>query len=306
MIETIGKAGVLVALVVLGYTVKRVGWVAPSDFGVLSRILLRVTLPCALAVSFNTFDITPSLLYITAMAVAITVAQCAVGFWIARGDGRRGQAFGVLNTGAANIGLFAVPYVGAFLGPQAIVYAALFDIGNSFAGAGIAYAWALTLAKGTPVSVRGIAKTVFSSVVFDVYLALLIMGLLHLKLPAPVLAVASVAGQANTFLAMFAIGVGLEITLSRHGYVVAARHLAARYGVALVVLVGLWTLTPLDALVKLVVTLLLLAPLAAMMPGFTAEAGLDVETSTFITSVTVIVAIVAMPVAMALLGGTIH
>ena len=40
------------------------------------------------------------------------------------------RAFGVLTVQSFNIGLFAIPYVSTFVGPQAIVYAAMFDIGE--------------------------------------------------------------------------------------------------------------------------------------------------------------------------------
>ena len=56
--------------------------------------------------------------------------------------------------------------------------------------------------------------------------------------------------------------------------------------------------SPIDHGVKVAISLLLAAPLAAMMSAFTAEAGLDVEASAFITSASVVVAIVAMPLIM--------
>jgi predicted permease len=302
VVDVLGKAAVLVAIVAVGFGSKKVGWTSASDFGVLTRILLRITLPCALATSFNSYTITPSLLYISGLAIVIVVTQLLAGYWLGRHGGRPARAFGVLNVGSSNIGLFAMPYLGAFIGPQAIVFAALFDIGNSFAAAGIAYAWALTIAKDKPVTLPNLAKTVFSSVVFDVYLALLLLGLFRIKLPAPVLALTSTVGSANTFLAMFSIGVGLEIALSRSKYLVAAKHLATRYVLAAAWILVVWFLLPLEHEVKIVVCLLLVAPLAAMMSAFTAEADLDVEASTFITSVTVLVAIVGMPLLMGVLG----
>jgi len=302
MLDVAGKAAILVLIIALGYGAKRVRWVAASDFPMLSTILLRVTLPCALATSFSAFDITPDLLYLVALGAAVVVVQQAVGLLINRGGGRRGRAFGVLNVTSFNIGLFAMPYLGTFLGPHALVYAALFDIGNSFMVAGVGYAWALTLATGATASIGQLAKKVFSSFVFDTYLVLLVLGLLHLKFPAPVLAFTSVVANANTFLAMFTIGVGLEIVLSRRTYAVAARHLVARYVVSLAWLALVWFVLPLGHEIKVIVCMLLFAPLAVMVSAFTSEADLDVEASTFITSASVLVGIVAMPLLAIALG----
>ena len=55
-------------------------------------------------------------------------------------------------------------------------------------------------------------------------------------------------------------------------------------------------LLSLSGLGLLLLTAVLVAPMAAMASGFTAEADLDVTVSTFMTTFTVLVAIVAMPV----------
>lgn len=295
MIEVLGKAAVLVAIIALGFASKRIGWTQASDFGVLSRILLRITLPCAIATSFNEFHITPSLLYVTGLSMLILASQAAAGFFLGRPDGRQGEAFGILNLGTFNIGAFAMPYLGAFFGPSALVYAALFDIGNALLGAGVNYAWAIMLATGRPARPWPILKTLFSSVVFDVYLFLLVIGLLGLRLPPQVIAFTTVVGSANTFVAMFTIGVGLEIAVSRTKYLTAARHLLVRYLLSAAWIAVVWFTLPIDPAAKVVIILMLCAPLAAMASGFTGEAGLDVEASTLITSVSVLVAIVAMP-----------
>jgi malate permease and related proteins len=302
MMDVAGKAAILVLIIGLGYGSKQLGWVAASDFPMLSRILLRVTLPCALATSFNAFDITPGLLYLVALGAAVVLTQQAAGFVLNRAAGRRGRAFGVLNVSSFNIGLFAMPYLGTFIGPHAIVYAALFDIGNSFMAAGIGYAWALTMATGAAASVVNLVKRLFSSFVFDTYLMLLVLGLARVKFPAPVLAFTSVVANANTFLAMFTIGVGLEIVLSRKKYVIATRHLVTRYVVSAAWLALVWFVLPLGREIKVIVCMLLFAPLAVMISAFTSEAELDVEASTFITSVSVLVGIVAMPLLAGVLG----
>jgi len=302
MVDVAGKAAVLVLLIGLGYGSKRLGWVAASDFPMLSRILLRVTLPCALATSFSAFAITADLLYLVALGAAVVLTQEAAGFLLNRLGGRRGRAFGVLNVGSFNIGLFAMPYLGTFIGPHALVFAVLFDIGNSFMVAGVGYAWAMTLATGAPASVGHLLKRVFGSFVFDTYLVLLVLGLAQVKLPAPVLAVTSVVANANTFLAMFTLGVGLEIVLRRSKYVLALRHLGVRLALSLAWLAVVWFALPLTHEIKVIVCMLLFAPLAVMVSAFTSEAELDVEASTFITSVSVLVGIVAMPLLVGVLG----
>lgn len=300
--ELLVTALTLIAIIALGYGVKCIGWLRASDFTTLSIIALRITLPCALITSFDRFEMRPGLLWLTLFGFCAVMAGQGATWLLERRRGARAQAFGILNVGSFNIGLFAIPYVGAFLGPEAIVVASMFDIGNALAGAGVAYAWGLGLASGRRASVVSFVRRIFSSPVFVTYLALVIMGLLGLHFPGPVLQFTGTVGAANTFVAMFMIGVGLELVLDRRSYRDALRFLATRWTVMAAVAVVLWFVLPFDPASKAILLALLTAPMAAMTSGFTAEAGLDVRVSTFMTTVSVLVAIVAMPLILTVAG----
>ena len=60
---------------------------------------------------------------------------------------------------------------------------------------------------------------------------------------------------------------------------------------------------PLDHFVRIVLCMLLFAPMPSMTAGFVAEAKNDVELSTFITSLSIVVGIVVMPLILVVLGG---
>lgn len=286
----------LVAIVGIGLLLKRVGWASKDDFGLLSKIVLGITLPCALFTSFNDYHLEYVLLGLTALAFVLNIAQQVIGYLMARRRGRRAQAFAVLNSGSYNIGAFATPYLGGFMGPHAMIYSTLFDFGTAFASAGVAYGWGMTLAREPGRhGWRELVRTLAGSPVFVTYLALLAMRLLDWSLPPAVITFTSIVGAANPFLAMLMIGIGLELRLGRDKYRSAARLLAVRYMFSVVAAVLCWNLLPLPLEARLVVVMLLFAPIASMMPVFTARAGLDVELSAFMNSVTILVGIVAMP-----------
>lgn len=296
------KAGSLMLIIAIGFGIKRLGWVSASDFPIFSNIVLRITLPCALIVSFDTFELTPALLFIAVGAFVVNLLQQCSGFLLGRNHGRAAQAFGVLNVGGHNIGLFAMPYLSGMLGPQAIAYAIIFDVGNTLAAAGVGYAWGLSLSQpDRRMSLLRFLRQILRSPVFDTYLFLLVLGAFHLHLPRAVISFAGIVGGANTFLAMLMIGIGLEIALPHHKYLAAARHLGLRYVLATCFALIVWWM-PLDQFVRVVLCMLLFAPLPSMTAGFTAEAKNDVELSTFITSVSIVVGIVVMPVILMVLG----
>ena len=296
MADIVTRALALIAIVGIGLGIKRLGWVTKDQFGLFAKLVLGITLPCALFTAFNDYHLEYALLGLTVLALVINVAQQALGYLIASRRGRREQAFAVLNSGSYNIGAFATPYLAGFMGPHAMVYATLFDFGTAFSAAGIGYGWGMALA-GEPGTFRwrDTARMVFRSPIFVTYLVLLVMRLLDLRLPDPVITFTSTVGAANPFLAMLMIGIGLELRLSRSKYAAAAKFLAVRYTFSVVAAVACWTLLPLPEEARLVVVMLLFAPIAAMMSGFTAKAGLDVELSAFMTSITLVVGIVALP-----------
>ena len=74
-------------------------------------------------------------------------------------------------------------------------------------------------------------------------------------------------------------------------------------GLAVALALVTWFVVPIDREVAVVLCMLYFAPIASMVPAFTSQAGLDVLTSAFMASVSVLVAIVAMPLVFWLVAG---
>lgn len=296
MLEIVARALSLVAIIGIGLGIKRLGWATKADFRLLSRVVLGVTLPCALFTSFNDYHLEYALLGLTVLALIVNVAQQVIGYLMAARRGRREQAFAVLNSGSYNIGAFSTPYLGGFMGPHAMIYSTLFDFGTAFSSAGLAYGWGMALASEPGRrGWRDVLRTLADSPVFITYVVLLAMRLLDWRLPDPVISFTSIVGAANPFMAMLMIGVGLELKLHPSKYWAAARLLAVRYAFSIVTATVCWFLLPFPEEARLVVVMILFAPIASMMPVFTARAGLDVDLAAFMNSVSIVVAIVMMP-----------
>ncbi|CZQ96269.1 auxin efflux carrier [Trichococcus palustris] len=301
--EIAAKAASLILIIVIGYGIKRKGWVSAEDFPKISKIVLRITLPCALVTSFNNFDITYNLLFLTALGIVANLIQQVTGYLLNHRKGGKAQAFGIVNIGSYNVGAFAMPYIAGLMGPQSIIFASLFDVGNSFGAAGIGYGWARSVAdEKEKTTVRGFLKLMFLSPLFDTYLFLLLMRLFDLQLPAAVITFTSTVGGANTFLAMLMIGIGLELGLDAHRFKLAFKYLAIRYGFSLLFSILIVLFLPVSLVVKTILCMLFFAPIASMATGFTEEAGGDVETSAFMNSVSILIGIFAMPLVLAIMG----
>ena len=51
MLDILARAGCYIAIIVLGYILRRRGFFGPETFGVLSKIVIKITLPAALIAS---------------------------------------------------------------------------------------------------------------------------------------------------------------------------------------------------------------------------------------------------------------
>ena len=62
MTEILIKAICFVLMIALGYTLKKIGFFHTEDFTVLSKIVLNITLPCAVITNFSGFAFEPTLI----------------------------------------------------------------------------------------------------------------------------------------------------------------------------------------------------------------------------------------------------
>lgn len=301
MKEVLVQALSLIAIICLGQIIRRLGWFDRNDFSKLSRLMLSVTLPAVLVTNFNSFQIDMHLFFIILIGAAVNMIQSVASFLLHRKQEKKEKAFAVINGNSYNIGAFAMPYLEVFMGPESLIWSSLFDIGNAVTSAGVNYSWGMGLAGDQKTGPLAFLRRMLKSPVFVTYLFLMSMQVLHIRLPEEIIHFTGLVGQANTFLAMFIIGLGLELKLSRTKLKKAFRMLLQRYFFAVFFLLLTWFLLPADPEIKKCLCLLYFAPIAAMTPGFTAEIKGDIELSSFLTSVSIIVAIIMMPLILAIL-----
>jgi len=286
----------LVLIIIIGQVIKKIGWVNREDFPKFSKIVLRLTMPCAVITSFSSFNLSFHLLILTIIGIMANLIQQVTGYLINRPGSGRDRAFGINNIGSYNIAAFAMPYISGFIGAESLVYAALFDVGNSISAGGIGYGWSLSEAReSSRPSVWLFVKNMLSSPIFVTYLVLLAIRLVDLKLPAAFLTFTSIIGSANPFLAMLMIGLGLELRLDQAKISQACKYLSLRYGFALAFTLLTLFVLPVPAEAKVILCMLYFAPIASMVVAFTGETEGDVELSAFMTSISVLLGIILIP-----------
>ena len=301
MQDILSRAGYFVAIILLGFILRRVGLFKEGDFRVLSNITLKITLPASIVVSFAQMEINPSMLTITLMGFGGGVIYMLVALAINAKASREQRAFDVLNLPGYNIGLFAMPFVQSFLGPVGVVTTSLFDTGNAFVCLGGAYGIASSIKAGKGFSIGRILKALGTSVPFLSYIVMIILSLTGVRLPAVVLDFADIIKASNTFLAMLMIGVGLKISASWKQLGHILKIVLLRYAVAAALGAVFYFLLPFDLEIRKTLTLLAFAPIGAAVPAFTEELKADTGLSSAINSICIVCSIVIMTALMTVL-----
>lgn len=286
------RAGCFVAVIVMGYLLRKFGYFQERDFKTLAKIVLRISLPAAIVYSFAGMEIDVSMLFVSLLGLLFGAIYVALAFLLNLRTSKERRAFDILNFSGYNIGNFTMPFVQSFLGPAGAVATSLFDTGNAFVCLGGAYSIAsMVTGKEGKFSIVKILKTLVKSVPFDTYIIMITLALLHVTPPKPVVEFAGIIAQSNAFLAMLMIGVGFKLSgdASQRGDI--ARILIVRYGVAAVLACISYFVLPLPLEFRQALTLLCFGPIASAVPAFTGDIGGDVGLSSAVNSFSIVISI---------------
>ena len=132
MFDVLVRAGCFVAIIILGYVLRKINFFKEEDFSVLSKIVLRITLPAAIVTSFAGKKLDLPMLLLSLMGIGIGVIYILLAFVLNRRKSKEDTIFDVVNMSGYNIGAFTMPFVQNFLGPVGVISTSLFDVGNAF------------------------------------------------------------------------------------------------------------------------------------------------------------------------------
>lgn len=292
MAEILMKAAAFVAIILMGYLLRKKGFFKEEDFHVLSKIVLKITLPAAIVANFSGAQVEASLLILSLLGLGGGVIMMGGG-WLAAGKNREEKSFFILNSSGYNIGNFTMPFAQSFLGPAGVITTSFFDTGNSFICLGGAYSVAQMVKNGEgKISLIPILKTLIRSVPFDAYVLMTVLSLLHLTLPAPVITFSGVISGANAFMAMLMMGVGFKISgdTSQKGKIV--KILALRYSISIAIAAALYFFMPLLLEYRQALAILPLSPIASAAPASTADMKSDFGLASAVNSISIVISIV--------------
>ncbi|OUN27745.1 AEC family transporter [Blautia sp. An81] len=292
---------VYVVLLFAGYGFKKAGIFKVEDTDFLKKVILYLTMPAMAVNGLKDLELQPSFLWCFLVGFGTSTILMLVGMAATRKKAPEEKVMYLFNLNTYNIGNFAIPFLTGLLSTDGFAALCLFDIGVAIYLYGIDYSLAEAVKGGkSRFSLKFLLKKIFTSPITDMYLLMILLAALHLRLPEPVLKLASVMGNANAFLAMLSIGILFELKLDRKNLWEMVKFFALRYGTILVIMAGVILFIPFSPDIRQAICVLLAAPVASIAPLLTQNAGGDGAKAAQINSVSILLGIAGMMIVYAL------
>ena len=292
---------VYVILLFAGYGFKKAGIFKVEDTDFLKKVILYLTMPAMAVNGLKDLELQPSFLWCFLVGFGTSTILMLVGMAVTRRKSPEERVMYLFNFNTYNIGNFAIPFLTGLISTEGFAALCLFDIGVAIYLYGIDYSLAEAVKGGKgSFSLKFLLKKIFTSPITDMYLLMILLAALHLRLPEPVLKLASVMGNANAFLAMLSIGILFELKLDRKNLREIVKFFALRYGTILVIMAGVILFIPFSPDIRQAICVLLAAPVASIAPLLTQNAGGDGAKAAQINSVSILLGIAGMMIVYAL------
>lgn len=296
------KAFGFLFMIALGYVLKRVGLFSLDDSGLLSRIVLKITLPMAIISNFRGLELNRSYLLAIWVGFGVHIAAIIVVLLLTRKKFPAHKAFYIINTSGYNIGLCTLPYMSSFFAADAVALVCMFDVGNAIMCFGITFTIAMMIAKGKEgINGKEILKTLFSSMPFVTYLVMILLCAGNIQLPEPVYTVAGMIGQANAFLAMLLIGILFELKINKSELKDMAGVFLLRMVLGIAFALLIYYFLPVPLMYRQILAIIVFSPILSVAPIYTERCGYNRSVAAVLNSFMLPFSMVVMTILLILL-----
>ena len=303
MLEVILRASFFFGMIALGFILKKVGVLKKEDAESLGRIIMNITLPAAILVSFRTYVFDISMMLLTFVGFLSTIIMISIGYIISLNKSREERIFYMLNLPAYNIGNFTLPFVSGFLGSVGTVATCLFDMGNAImcVGGNLVFTEIAVDGKKNGRSIPRSLLTVFTKPSFTVYVIMMILAVAGIRLPDVIFDFAAAISPANGVIAMFMIGIMFEFTFSRENLKEVFIVTILRLIMAVIIAYFFYNMTGFSYEIRKAVAITAFAPISSAAGAFCQELKGNQELEGFASTVSIILSLIIIPVLLTVL-----
>lgn len=295
MLNILIKAFGFVLVIIIAYLLKHFGILEKRDGITLSKIIMNVTLPCALINNASGIQINSSMIIVLIIGLISNIIMVSIAYLSSKKEDKLHQAYYMINCSGYNIGNFVMPFAQSFFPGLGVTYLCMFDIGNSIMCLGGSYALASSVANAKQkLTLKYLLKKLSSSIPFDTYIIILLLAIFKITIPSSILSITSFIGAGNGFLAMFMIGLLLEINVNKKEMKIVYKTLLIRLLGGAILMMIVFFMIDLPLLAKKIIVLAMAAPLTTASAAFSDNIGYHDDAPAISSSISIIISIIVL------------
>ena len=264
------------ALITMGFLIKKYNFITEVEGKVISKLIMHTTFPALMIISTAKVKLQFNLMLIPLLCLLLGAFTVGVAWLVFKNKPLKLRGILMMASGGLNVGLFGFPLIEGIWGTQAILYAVMFDIGNTIMTFGVMYPIGNYFAnKGKEgIDLKKIVLRVFSLPPVTAMMIGLFLNISQFELPSIAFDFLEVLAKANKSLVLLLMGIYLSFELNKAQLKEMSKVLMIRYLFGLLFCFAIYfNLEP--SLMRSVLMVLVILPLGMTILPFSDEFEFD-------------------------------
>jgi malate permease and related proteins len=288
---------ITIAIIIVGFLLKKFDFITEKEGKTISKFLMHTTFPALMIITTAKVKLETSLFLIPIFAIAVGVTMLIIAWiWFSNYE-KALRGILTMGVGGFNSGLFGFPIIEGLYGKQAMVYAIMFDIGNTFIVFGLIYSVGSYFSsnKKEKAGAKPILKKVLSLPPVLGILFGLFINITHIELPTICFEFLEVLAIGNKPLVLLLMGIYLSFELNKNLILAISKVILIRISVGIIVVLGIYFLVDNQySLMKNVLMLCSLLPIGLTILPFSDELGYDSRIAGTMLNISLLISFVFM------------
>lgn len=268
---------VTLALIAMGFTIKKTGYITEKEGKVISKFLMHTTFPALMIISIAKVKLQFQLFLLPFLCIGLGLVMMFLAKLLFKNLPDKKRAVFLMGAGGSNVGLFGFPLIEGIWGPAAMVYAVMFDIGNTIMTFGAVYPTGAYISRKSDegkIAVGKLVKRVFLLPPVTGMIIGLLINISEVKLPEPAYEFLNILAKANKPLVLLLMGIYLSFEISKIDLKNVTYLLIVRYLAGFSAVLALYFFVQ-PSLLQSVLMVLVILPLGMTILPFSDEFGFD-------------------------------
>jgi malate permease and related proteins len=287
------------SIIFLGYFLKRKNIITENEGKVITKLLMHTTFPALMFVTILRVHFEWNLLLLPLISFSFSLLTMATASYFFKDFSRKTKAMLIMASGGFNLGLFAYPLIEGIWGQSGMVYAAMFDFGNSFAVFGLVYGTGVFMADKNQGASRkeNVKKSlvkIFTLLPFQAILLGVFFNLTAIPLPQILIDILDVLAKGNKVIVLLIMGIYMNVSMTTELWQKVSKVLVIRYFWGLLMGFLFFYFLPVEQLYRNVLLIVLIIPIGMTIIPFSNELDYDTELAGSLVNISMLISFAMM------------